>query len=96
MSGSPDFERELDRFEGHLPRWLASMLRRIRKPGAIWLRIPIALLLIVGGVFSFLPILGLWMMPLGIALLAIDLPFMRPPLARLFAYINRKLAPRAG
>ena len=31
----------------------------------------------VGGVFGFLPILGFWMLPLGAALVALDLPFMR-------------------
>jgi hypothetical protein len=31
----------------------------------------------VGGVFGFLPILGFWMLPLGVALIALDLPFTR-------------------
>lgn len=29
-------------------------------------------LLIVGGIFSFLPILGMWMLPLGVLYLAVD------------------------
>lgn len=29
-------------------------------------------LLIVGGIFSFLPILGMWMLPLGLLYLAVD------------------------
>ena len=28
----------------------------------------------VGGVFGFLPILGFWMLPLGIAFVALDIP----------------------
>jgi hypothetical protein len=43
-----------------------------------------------------LPILGFWMVPLGLALLAVDVPFLRGPLGRLLAYINRKLASQAG
>ena len=31
----------------------------------------------VGGVFGFLPILGFWMLPLGVAFIALDLPFLR-------------------
>ena len=31
----------------------------------------------VGGVFGFLPILGFWMLPLGAAFIALDIPFMR-------------------
>ena len=36
-------------------------------------RTPVGLLLIVGGVFGILPILGFWMIPLGIALIAMDI-----------------------
>ena len=35
-------------------------------------RLLAGLLLIVGGVFSFLPVLGLWMLPLGVAVAALD------------------------
>jgi hypothetical protein len=31
-------------------------------------------LFMVGGVFGFLPVLGFWMLPLGVALIALDLP----------------------
>lgn len=34
-------------------------------------------LLMVGGVFGFLPILGFWMLPLGAALVVLDVPFLR-------------------
>jgi len=36
------------------------------------LRLVLGLLLIVGGVFGFLPVLGFWMIPLGIAVAALD------------------------
>jgi hypothetical protein len=39
-------------------------------------RIPLAILLIFGGIFSLLPVLGLWMLPLGLVLFAQDLPFL--------------------
>jgi len=35
-------------------------------------------------------VLGFWMTPLGLGLLAVDVPFMRPPLARLLARLNKK------
>ena len=35
------------------------------------------LLLMLGGVFGFLPILGFWMFPLGLALIALDIPWTR-------------------
>lgn len=35
----------------------------------------VGLLLMVGGVFGFLPVLGFWMFPLGLAFIALDIPF---------------------
>ena len=36
----------------------------------------------VGGVFGFLPILGFWMFPLGLALIALALPPTRNTIER--------------
>ena len=33
------------------------------------------IVLMVGGIFGFLPILGFWMFPLGVAFIALDIPF---------------------
>ncbi len=53
------------------------------------IRIPLALLLILGGVFSFLPVLGIWMLPLGLLLLAIDLAPLRGPISALGVRLER-------
>ena len=55
-------------------RWRAYV-ERIPHPA---LRIGIGLLLLAGGFLWFLPVLGIWMVPLGVAVLAIDIPWMRP------------------
>ena len=49
-----------------------------------------AILLILGGIFSILPVLGLWMLPLGLLLFAQDVPFLQPPMAQLLGWIERK------
>lgn len=54
-------------------------------------RVPVALLMIVGGVFAFLPLLGIWMLPLGLLLLAIDLPFLRGPISALLIRARRRI-----
>ena len=81
----------MERFEARLPDRIARGARWLRQPDSRLVRIPVALLLIVGGVFSFLPVLGLWMLPLGLALIAVDVPAMRPPLARVLRWIEQKL-----
>ena len=45
-------------------------MKRHVPPG---LRSLLGLLLIVAGTFGFLPVLGFWMIPLGIAFIALDL-----------------------
>jgi hypothetical protein len=42
--------------------------------------------LVIGGVLGFLPILGFWMIPLGAALIALDIPPLR---RRLMAWLDR-------
>jgi len=92
MGRKHDFNEELNRLLQRVPAWARHIIRSSSRPDVGWLRIPLAIGLMLGGLFGFLPLLGFWMLPLGLALLAMDLPFLRGPLARLLAFINRKLA----
>jgi hypothetical protein len=83
-------ERHIDRVEKKLPRRPAKMLRRVRQPSARYARWAVAAALIAGGLLGFLPVLGFWMVPLGLILIAQDVPFLRPPLARVLGFIERK------
>jgi hypothetical protein len=52
---------------------MARILVRIRQrvpPGG---RLLLGLLLMLGGVFGFMPVVGFWMIPLGIAVAALDI-----------------------
>lgn len=92
MSIVPDLDEEMDCLLLRLPEGTARMIRSIRSPAAAPYRIPAGMALIVGGVFGFLPILGFWMAPLGLALMAQDVPIIRRPTARLLAAVNRQLS----
>jgi hypothetical protein len=95
---SADSKQELDRhfawFEARLPRGPARFVAWLRKPSSRLVRIPLAILLILGGIFSILPVLGLWMLPVGLLLFAQDVPWLQPPLARMLAWVERKLIER--
>ena len=67
----------LERLLNRLPKRVRSTVRYVRQPSARWLRIPTGVLLTVGGVLWFLPIAGLWMLPIGLALLADDVRPLR-------------------
>lgn len=84
-------DRQFDRIARQVPA-SAGFLRWVRKPKMALVRVPLALLLIVGGVFSFLPVLGLWMLPLGLLLLAIDIPALRGPVAGMLVRLQRWLS----
>jgi hypothetical protein len=92
---APDLDEQLKRLEKRLPRRLARMVDWLRRPGSRRYRVPAAIILILFGIVGFLPIVGLWMIPLGLILIAEDVPALRPPLARFIAWIERKLARRS-
>jgi len=85
-----DFHALLHRFEQRLPLRIARASFYLRQPHARAWRIPSSGFLILGGMLSFLPVLGLWMLPLGLLLLAVDVPALRPPMARLLHWIERR------
>lgn len=87
---------ELDRYfrliERRLPMRFSRFLRLLRRPSMMPARIAVSILLIVGGLLSFLPVLGFWMLPLGLMVIAQDLPFLQKPLVRLFHWCERRWA----
>ena len=83
-------ERQFDRLQRRVPGFAARLLERIRRPEARLIRIPLGLLLILGGIFSFLPVLGIWMLPLGLLLLALDLVFLQGPVNSAIVKGSRK------
>src|SRR5215469_9481291 len=92
----PDFHEEMDRFQNHIPAWVSRNLNRLRGQRALWVRVPASVALIGCGVLGFLPlpIEGIWMLPIGLALLAHDVPTMRRPMARLLHFTNVKIEKR--
>jgi len=93
-SVSEFYKQEIDRhfawFEAKLPAGPARFVGWLRKPSSRYVRIPLAILLILGGIFSILPVLGLWMLPFGLLLFAQDVPFLQKPIAQLLGWIERK------
>lgn len=59
------------------------------------LRWTAGLLLIIGGVFGFLPVLGFWMIPLGILLLASGVPRVREAAKRVIRWARGLLGKAA-
>lgn len=90
----PNLDEELDRLQARMPDGVSRIMGTIRGPAVKPYRIPVGVALTAGGVLGFLPVLGFWMVPLGLALLAQDVPVMQPPFARLLASVNRRFGPK--
>lgn len=72
--------RQFDKLRRMLP-WFDGWISHLKSDRAALIRLPIALVLTFGGLLSFLPLLGLWMLPAGLMLLAVDIPALQAPVA---------------
>lgn len=95
---APDFSHfvTLRRPSTSAPREGGSNLSKIRLgnrtialPENQILRLAIGGLLVVGGLFGFLPVLGFWMLPLGFLVLATDIPVVRRMNRRVSVAVKR-------
>ena len=86
---APQHEHRLERLIDRLPSRLRASVRWLRRPSSRWARIPAGVLLIGGGILGVLPVLGLWMLPLGLILLAEDVPLLRTWRDRILTWIEQ-------
>ena len=85
----PEYDTAMKRLKERLPRAAGAGLHYLLDSSP-WVRVPPALALIVGGALGFLPVLGFWMAPLGLVLLAQDVPPLRRPIGKAVNWADRK------
>ena len=90
MTTTTELNKYFEMINRRLPTRMSASIEWLRKPSSFSARLIAALLLILGGFFSFLPILGVWMLPLGLMLIAQDLPFLQKPLVKTFKWVEAK------
>jgi hypothetical protein len=86
-----ELRQAFKRLDQELPPRMAAVIRWLRHPASRWVRIPAGIALILGGVLSVLPIFGLWMLPIGLLLLALDAQFLQRPMARFVMWCLHRL-----
>ena len=74
-----------------LPPRIAQAVYRLRNARPAWLKLVAAALLIVGGLLWFLPLVGIWMLPLGLILVADQFPATKRLLVKLLLRIKRPI-----
>jgi hypothetical protein len=83
-------DHRLERLIRRLPEHRQPPVRWLRSPAARWVRLPLGILFILGSVLFLLPIFGLWMLPVGLLLLAEDVPALRRLRNRVLNWIERR------
>jgi hypothetical protein len=78
----------LARLIDQLPKPVRSTVRFLQQPSRRWLRLPMGVLLTFGGLLGFLPIVGFWMLPIGLALLAEDMRPLRSLRSRVLDWVE--------
>ncbi|WP_142847309.1 hypothetical protein [Telmatospirillum sp. J64-1] len=79
-----------DKLEQDLPDRVTRILRWLRNPKSRWVRLPVGILLIIASFFWFLPILGMELLPIGLLLIAQDVPFLRKPVGKALIWLEKK------
>lgn len=95
--GKQTLDKAYENLEQETPDRVSRAIRWLRKPEARWIRWPVGLALIVAGFFGFLPIIGIEMIPVGLLLIAQDIPFLRKPVGKAMLWLEaqwRKLRDR--
>jgi membrane-bound ClpP family serine protease len=89
--GSEKLDKAYRGLERETPDWVSRAIRWLRDPGSRWVRLPIGVALISVGMFGFaLPVVGVEMIPLGLLLVAQDVPFLRKPVGNFTIWLEDK------
>ncbi len=75
-------DQAFTRLGNMLPPMAARALKWLHSPESRWVRLPLGVLFIIASFFWFLPVIGLEFLPIGLLLIAQDVPFMRRPVGR--------------
>lgn len=81
----------VEKYADKIPRPLGRFIRWMRKPELRWLRLIAGILFVICGFVGFLPILGFWMVPLGLIILAQDSKWLQRPTLKAITWLESKL-----
>ena len=88
--GQRELDRAFDGLEREVPDRVARAIRWLRSPASRKVRIPLGVLCIIGGLLWFLPVVGLELLPIGLLLIAQDVPFLKKPMGRAMLWAERQ------
>ena len=85
-----ELEKAFDELEREAPDFVTRAICWLRRPQARAVRLPLGILCIGASFLWFLPVLGIEFLPIGLLLIAQDVPFLRRPVGRMTLWaLNR-------
>jgi len=89
--GKAELDSAFDELEAHAPDRLARAIRWLRDPKGRWVRLPLGVAIIALNLLGpVVPVLGIEFVPIGLLLIAQDVPPLRKPVARATIALERK------
>jgi len=84
-------DKAYDQLEVHTPDTVARAIRWLRNPKGRWVRLPLGLLIVVTSLIGpVVPVLGIEFLPLGLLLIAQDIPPLREPVADMTLWLEHQ------
>lgn len=83
-------DRAFEGLEEETSDRVTNIIRSLRAPSSRWVRVPLGILCIIASFFWFLPVVGVEFFPIGLLLIAQDVPFLRRPAARFLLWLEAK------
>lgn len=88
--GKELLDEAFDELERETPDRVTRMIRWLRTPEARRVRLPLGILCILASFFWFLPVIGIEYLPIGLLLIAVDVPFLRRPVALFILWLEER------
>ncbi len=88
--GQRQLDRAFDVLEQESPDRVARAIHWLRSPASRKVRIPLGVLFIIAGFLWFLPVVGIEMLPIGLLLIAQDVPFLKKPIGEAMLWLERR------
>lgn len=82
---------ERHRLQRRFVVWIYRSIRWSQRHIPAGLRLLVGILFFIGGIFGFLPVLGFWMMPLGLVIASTDIPPARRTIERWLSNTRKRL-----
>jgi hypothetical protein len=88
--GKRDLDKAFAGLEDEVPDRVCRTIRWLRDPRSKRIRLTVGITLIVLSFAAILPVIGIELLPLGLLLIAEDVPLIRKPVARFMIWLENK------